>query len=798
MVPTLFVLAWLRPMAQPLAAQRPAPAMGLQFSEMRALDSRLDKIPMAQPLAARRPASALRAAPAMGLQFSEMRALDSRLDKICRTGADAVSGFFDQSASSFAITPGAPRFSVTSSVFALLAIDSDASAWATPDRPSAELVVRALLEAEWRANDVFQSALVVVASRLIDPGAAHLSASETAQVKFAAAVEEMLAARPRRRSGRTQRLSAYSRYWMARATTMLLNPACVGASTAEAAPFFHPALPPLALPSAGEKAGEEAVMLALQRSCEVAFDDVCRQLAYHAAGDTSLFDVVILSYSLLTYVHITNALLGYVPALDVDPAAGSARDRDGINGAGSALPSYNPKLVVAALDAVFGQMSDNGLWPSGQPIFTTRGSGNNVGNAFVFSPDLLASLVETMPAEALRPHLPRVAAHMHWLETHIREEMLPTGQMLRGWRSNHLPPEGGPLGWCTSQAVRCAGRTRSLVRALLCADVLASLGGRPRARPDERPWARLLDSDLPGQGADGSVPPTLKSTVDTKMLSPLLALAAADPLGRTTGPADEAPPPFAALEGAASYSAIFFGPPGTAKTTVVAAIAAKLGWGFVTIDTSTFLADGLANVAARISVVFEQLMQLSDVVVLFDEVEEFALDRTNPALTMESRMLTTAMLTKLADLRGARRVAFFIATNRLAALDAAVVRPGRFDLQLFVGTPNLNARMGRFHVRLGAMGLAEPAAASAAAAFEAVLARRWESDALFLTYLETEKLAADAAARAVAAAAGADAATLGQSFERHFEALLDSQAAVMTVRGTVRDEFVDSMRMSRV
>jgi ATP-dependent 26S proteasome regulatory subunit len=36
------------------------------------------------------------------------------------------------------------------------------------------------------------------------------------------------------------------------------------------------------------------------------------------------------------------------------------------------------------------------------------------------------------------------------------------------------------------------------------------------------------------------------------------------------------------------------------------------------------------------------------------------------------------MLTKLADLRGQRKAAFFIATNRLSALDAAVTRPGRW------------------------------------------------------------------------------------------------------------------------
>jgi hypothetical protein len=75
-------------------------------------------------------------------------------------------------------------------------------------------------------------------------------------------------------------------------------------------------------------------------------------------------------------------------------------------------------------------------------------------------------------------------------------------------------------------------------------------------------------------------------------------------------------------------------------------------------------------------------------VILFDEIEEFCLDRTNPSLTMESRMLTTAMLTKLADLRGSRRCAFFIATNRLTALDAAVMRPGHFERQLLLTRPS--------------------------------------------------------------------------------------------------------------
>jgi len=318
--------------------------------------------------------------------------------------------------------------------------------------------------------------------------------------------------------------------------------------------------------------------------------------------------------------------------------------------------------------------------------------------------------------------------------------------------------------------------------------VLAELGGSPAVGTTPSAWARLLDSDLPPDGV-----PTLKTTLEQRMIEPLAALSSSDPLER------EGPQQLSSLEATASYSAILFGPPGTAKTTVVDAIAKRLGWGFVTIDTSTFLQDGMSNVASRISYVFDRLLELDRVVVLFDEVEEFCLDRTNPALAMESRMLTTAMLTKLADLRNGRRVAFFIATNRLTALDAAVTRPGRFDLQLFVGTPNLPARMQRFRAKLAGLAAApeRAVATKATAAFEAVLKRRWEVDAQFLTFLETERLAADCVATICGELCGVDGEP-PTSLEESFEALLDSQAATMTVRGSVRDDFLESRGLSRI
>jgi len=155
--------------------------------------------------------------------------------------------------------------------------------------------------------------------------------------------------------------------------------------------------------------------------------------------------------------------------------------------------------------------------------------------------------MQPQPYAALRTQAALRTPHTHPKRYPTHPGAPPTE--LRGWRSNHLPP-GGPLAWSTAQAVRCLARVHLLTRALINADVLASLGGRGAARPAAAPWDRLLDSDLVSDGT------TLKRVLDQRMLTPLAALAAADP-----GGADS----YSALLAATSYSGILFGPPGTAK-----------------------------------------------------------------------------------------------------------------------------------------------------------------------------------------------------------------------------------------
>lgn len=232
--------------------------------------------------------------------------------------------------------------------------------------------------------------------------------------------------------------------------------------------------------------------------------------------------------------------------------------------------------------------------------------------------------------------------------------------------------------------------------------------------------------------------------------------------------------------------------PGTAKTTITEALAEKMGWDFVVIDTAAFLADGLTNVASRIRYIFTHLQALRNCVILFDEVEEFCLDREAPGISMESRMLTTAMLTAINDLRRTKQSVFFLATNRLRAFDAAIIRPGRFDMQLFVGTPNLAARLILLEQALNKVtNISQEDKLKSLETYKEFLRAHWsiDGDVMFMNYLEGKQFASSVAS----------IVTSGRELEHdELELILTQQAAVMTARGSVREEYIAQMELSRL
>ncbi len=146
-------------------------------------------------------------------------------------------------------------------------------------------------------------------------------------------------------------------------------------------------------------------------------------------------------------------------------------------------------------------------------------------------------------------------------------------------------------------------------------------------------------------------------------------------------------------------SALLFGPPGTSKTEVIKCLAQDLEWPFIEITPSTFVKGSLEKVYLQADEIFEDLMDLSGVLVFFDEMDALVQTRDGGAhLDVFSQFLTTTMLPKLTGLHDAGKVIFVMATNYQDRFDAAIKRSGRFDLLLCMGPPQLREKLDRLDV----------------------------------------------------------------------------------------------------
>ena len=123
--------------------------------------------------------------------------------------------------------------------------------------------------------------------------------------------------------------------------------------------------------------------------------------------------------------------------------------------------------------------------------------------------------------------------------------------------------------------------------------------------------------------------------------------------------------------------------------------------------------------------------------------------------------------------------------TRLKALDSAITRPGRFDMQLFVGTPNLSARVARFREKLE--GVSAAGIDGAVVEFEKALSQEWTNYGQFFNFIEGELLA-DACAGMVISD--------GRIKSKDVAALIQRQ--MVTIRGSdAKTEYVEGSALSR-
>ncbi len=129
---------------------------------------------------------------------------------------------------------------------------------------------------------------------------------------------------------------------------------------------------------------------------------------------------------------------------------------------------------------------------------------------------------------------------------------------------------------------------------------------------------------------------------------------------------------------------IFFGPPGTGKTHFVKAIAGVLSWWYIEISPSMLMADGVEKIGANLHNIMEKARNLDEAVIFIDEFEEIAGSRDEATLVDKS--ITNEFLKQVPLLKNqGNNVLLVCATNYIKQLDAALLRPGRFDCIIPVG-----------------------------------------------------------------------------------------------------------------
>jgi cell division protease FtsH len=154
------------------------------------------------------------------------------------------------------------------------------------------------------------------------------------------------------------------------------------------------------------------------------------------------------------------------------------------------------------------------------------------------------------------------------------------------------------------------------------------------------------------------------------------------------------PTRFQKLGGRIPRGVLMVGPPGTGKTLLARSISGEAKVPFFSISGSDFVEMFVGVGAARVRDMFEQAKKSSPCIIFIDELDAVGRQR-GAGLgggNDEREQTLNQLLVEMDGFEAAAGVIVIAATNRPDVLDPALLRPGRFDRQVFVGLPDIRGR----------------------------------------------------------------------------------------------------------
>ena len=191
---------------------------------------------------------------------------------------------------------------------------------------------------------------------------------------------------------------------------------------------------------------------------------------------------------------------------------------------------------------------------------------------------------------------------------------------------------------------------------------------------------------------------------------------------------------------------LLVGPPGTGKTLLAKAVAGEADVSFLSISGSDFVEMYVGVGASRVRDLFEQAKHQSPAIVFIDEIDAVGRQRGSGlgGGHDEREQTLNQLLVEMDGFAANEGVVVLAATNRVDILDPALLRPGRFDRQVFVGLPDIKGRQDILTIHAKGKPLAEDVdlakVARATAGFTGADLENLLNEAALLTGRRGEKL----------------------------------------------------------